>query len=532
MAASFDLLLVSNCTESSSDSDYASSTIAALIAKGGALVYTDLSKNSIEIVNAAFDKKKFDSYFDTEWDPPKTINSIGNYGILSNDELVSFADLMGAHFETVNFDNYAESPEAYKPRIKGKLFEPANGLRVAVVTPNVIETCMELMGQRSEVTPLMSLWKIWPESQRGVLIKEIDDWTRAQEIVGSVTFPDLMSSFTMSTFLDQPPASTPPDLAMYANTSHLLEEQVTKLSHQFSSELGRELDSVLSTYRVEGAEPGEQVARHINSALSGLRNRFEDTLLKLEERLKDVDDFKNAQKTEIEQATREIRNIAAYQNEVSSLLQRLEDSLSPTVKGLQDKLAALETQQAALRDEITTAQGNKQASVYPLRIRKVICVNDRYMADIGSRKHYPVSGFVAILQEDGTLIQQLNQQEFRGSQQVDLTEVTKHLPSGRYHVVVLHYVDQSPISPTVAFEVQGDEYARTLLYREKDMTVVEETLQKERGPVHVQLLRKLAVVWQNPTSARLAEFLAVFDDRSVEGEEAIRARLRAQGFTV
>jgi hypothetical protein len=64
------------------------------------------------------------------------------------------------------------------------------------------------------------------------------------------------------------------------------------------------------------------------------------------------------------------------------------------------------------------------------------------------------------------------------------------------------------------------------------MNGVEEALGKDRGQEHVNSLRKLAMAWQNAEVGRIDAFLEVFNDRSVDGEEALRDRLRMQGFTV
>jgi len=532
MASPFDLLLVSNSVENQQDNDAASAVVASMIEQQGGLVYSDLSSASLGIVSAAFAITKFDAFLDTQWDPPKFPNSIATYRLLSNDELSSFATEMNATFETVDFDNYVESPEVFKPRIKANLFAPFHCLRIVVASSVVIRTCMELLGQRSDAAPLLSLWKIWSEVQRGAPIKQVDSWTNAQEIVGNAAPSSRLSSISISqsVVFDQPMEQS----SAYAQTARFLQEQVQQLSKQFSSELGRELESVLAAYRMEGAGPAEHVAREVNDTLQGLRKRFGDTLLKLEERLRDADEYKRAQKAEIDQVARDIRIIAGCQTEVGNLLKRLEDSLGPTIDDLQRRLAAIDTQQAALRKEVLAARQSKLSSTYPLTITKIMRMEDSsYVAEVTSRKHYPVYGQLAALNESGEIVSCSNTIEFRGKQQLNLLTLVGLLQPRNYQVVILHFADQSEISARAELEMREDsQHLNSLLYRERDMQGIENALMKERGLAHVLVLRKLVAGWRDAAPKRLDDFLAVFKDRSVEGEEALLARLRAQGFTV
>lgn len=537
MATSFNLLLVSNSVDTQEDQDTASSVIASLVAQVGGMCYSDLSSSSVSILDAAFAKKKFDAFIETQWDPPKVQDSIPDYKLLSNDELCSFAGGMNATFETVDFDHYVESPEEYKPRIKARLFTPSRCLRIVVIDPIVVRTCMELLGLRSDVVPLLSSWKIWPEGQRGVPLKQVSDWARAQEVITSLLPSEMLSSLPInqSVVLDQSEDQGQIDAHAYSQTAHFLQEQVGQLSKQFSSELTKELDSVLAAYRMEGAGPAEHVAREVNETLQGLKKRFGETLLKLEERLRDADDYKRAQKAEIDEVAREVRLISTYQNEVGNLLKRLEESLGPTIAELQERLATIDAQQDALQKEVIAARQSKLSSVFPLTIRKVVRMEDNnYVAEVASRKHYALYGQLAVLNMSGDTIHCSNTIEFRGIQQLNLLTLVGLLQPGNYQIVILHYVDNSEISAKLQLDIEGEEqfYTHSLLYQERDMPAIENMLMKERGLGHVHTLRKLVTSWQDPTSKRLDDFLAVFKDRSVEGEDALRARLRAQGFTV
>lgn len=536
MANPFDLLLVSNSVENQQDNEAASSVIVSMISQHGGLVYSDLSSASLGIVTAAFAIKKFDAFLDTHWDPPKTRDSIYNYRILSNEELTSYANEMGATFETIDFDNYAENPDSFKPRIRASLFAPSRCLRIVVANSVVIRTCAELLGQGSDTVPLLSMWKIWPEAQRGAAIKQADNWSNAQDFVGNFAPSSLLSSISInqSLILDQPAEQSPVSSSAYAQTARFLQEQVQQLSKQFSSELGRELESVLAVYRMEGAGPAEHVAREVNETLQGLRKRFGETLQKLEDRLRDADEYKRAQKVEIDQVAKDIRIIAGCQNEVGNLLKRLEESLEPTIAELQGRLTAIDIQQAALRKEILAVRQSKFSSAYPLTIRKIVRLEDNsYVAEVTCRKHYPVYGQLAVFNESGEVSNRSNTIEFRGIQQLNLLTLVGLLQPRNYQIVILHFVDQSEISARVDLNIGEDDlYTHSLLYRERDMGVIENVLMKERGLAHVYALRKLVACWQDAAPTRLDDFLAVFQDRSVEGEEALLARLRAQGFTV
>ena len=537
MATSFNLLLVSNSVESQEDQDTASSVIASLIAQVGGMCYCDLSSSSVSILNGAFAKKKFDAFIETQWDPPKGKDSIPNHRLLSNDELCSFAGDMNATFETIDFDNYVENPEEYKPRIKARLFTPSRCLRIVVIDPIVVRTCMELLGQRSDVVPMLSSWKIWPEGQRGVPLKQVSDLARAQEVITSLLPSEILASMPInqSVVLDLPEDQGQIDAHAYSQTAHFLQEQVGQLSKQFSSELTRELDGVLAAYRMEGAGPAEHVAREVNETLQGLKKRFGETLLKLEERLRDVDEYKRAQKAEIDEVAREVRLISTYQSEVGNMLKRLEESLNPTIAELQERLAAIDVQQDALQKEVMAARQSKLSGVYPLTIRKIVRMEDNnYVAEVASRKHYALYGQLAVLSMNGDIIHCSNTIEFRGTQQVNMLTVVGLLQPGSYQVVILHYVDNSEISEKLQLDVEEEDqyYSHSLLYQERDMSAIENMLMKERGLEHVHTLRKLVISWQDPTSKRLDDFLTVFKDRSVEGEDALRDRLRAQGFTV
>lgn len=536
MASSFDLLLVSNAVENPADIEAASSVIAALISQKGGLVYSDLSKFSLDIISAAFDLKKFDAFLDSQWDPPKTKNSIYDYQLLSNDELCSYANEMAATFETIDFDDYAENQEVYKPRIQASLFTSARGLRIVVVNTKVIETCMELMGLRSDMPPLISLWKVWPEAQKGTLIKLVEDWENWQEIVPCLSPEITMSSLSInqSVVLTPPKPRQPIDTSTITAAEQLLYEQVPQLSTQFTSALGKELKNVLSVYCEEGSGSAEQTAKEVNDSLKGLKYKFGETLQKLEERLREVDDYKRSQKSEIEEITKEIRNIAAYQAEVNEMLQRMEETLSPEIADLEARLAAFDIEQAALVQELNTAQENKLASAFPLNIRKISRLPDnRYQTDVVNRKLYSVFGQLALLNEQGAVIYTSNVIEFCGTQPLNITDIVGEIPPGLYQIAILHSVDHSYISPNVTFSVSEDQsYIHSLLYREKDMTQVEEALEKDRGPEYVAALRRLATTWENAEVGRFEDFLKVFSDRSVEGEEALKNRLMEQGFRV
>jgi len=536
MAASFDLLLVSNTAENPADIEAASAVIAALIPQRGGIVSSDLSKDSVSLLTSAFALQRFDAFLDTQWDPPKTKNSIYDYQLLSNDELCSFANEMNATFETIDFDNYAESEEVYKLRIRASLFMPARCLRVVVVNAVVIETCMHLMGQKCDLPPLLSLWKVWPETQKGTLLKQVEDWANWQEIVSNLPTNSLSSlSIHQSVVLTSYEARRPIDPSTFAATEQLLQEQVQQLSGEVNSALGREMKSVLHAYCEEGFGPAEETAKEVNDSLKGLKHKFGETLQKLEERLREVDGYKQTKKAEIGEVTREMRNIAAYQDEVSDLLQRMEESLSPTIADLQARLAAFDIQQAALIQEINTAQENKLASAFPLNIRKISRLPDNhYQADIVNRKLYPVTGNLVLLNQQGVVSYTSNIIEFRGTQPLNLTDIIGEIAPGVYQIAILHPVDASYISLCVPFSVAEEDRSHThsLLYREKDMARLEEELRKDRGLEHVNALRRLATAWENADIEKFEEFLEVFSDRSVEGEEALKARLRAQGFRV
>ena len=534
MAKTFDLFLLSSSTESSSDHDIAVLAVTAIVSTKGAFVHTSLAKNAVLIAEAAYEKRRFDSVFTMDWDPPRNESSTFDWQLLPNDKLLSIAGQMNAEFQTIDFDHdYVEIEGNYEKRLKEKMLEPVAGTKIAIAPAPVISACLEIAGARGAATPALVALKVNVDTRRIVFQQAYDNWTAVYTFARSLDASPLVQSAMLSSQISDE------DKGNQVLPS-ILQDQIKSLSEKFSKELSRVLNSSLQQCQMGWHDPSDHVVSSVTESLTSLNDRFSTALSSLDSRLRDIDSFKSLQRREMDLLLSEFRSINDNQKAIEAVLTGIGDSVGPAIGELNEKLRRAEEVQGELKREIEEAMTAKAIASYPLFIKNVEKGADNsYFAEIVSRKHYPVYGFLALVKADGTTVSSENTITFQSTEHVNMTNLVGLQQPGWYEVSIQHYADRSEICRRFRFSIQESgvtfpkavrSYTDSLVYRTNQS--LEETVLKTKGEAGVSLLRKLASEWLNESPDLLEDFSQVMLDPSLTEESAVRRQLVLRGIRV
>jgi hypothetical protein len=316
--------------------------------------------------------------------------------------------------------------------------------------------------------------------------------------------------------------------------TQILESEVKQLCAAFNTELTGVLNASLAQHQPRGADPTDQVVTRVSDALNSLNQRFVGTLDDLAAQLRDVDEFKTAQRQEIDALLNEFQTINANQQAIQNLLQQVSGAVQPIVEELKARLRTIESEQETFKKELADAKSSKKISSFPLVIHQVQKREDSVLyATITTRKFYPVYGVVVITQA-GTTVHEASVSITSQQQEYQLVSAA-HFPKGQYEVSVLHFADRSALSNTVEFSVLDEpsqrSYQDTYIFKNVDeLGDIEEQLRETKGEGWVDIMHRLAVAWSNEGGDKVEEFLQVVTDVSLGTEEVVRYSLQQRGF--
>lgn len=543
MADTYELVLVSCLVESPSDRQQ---TLSALRHLSGPQVYylSSLAGSAIDLIVEAASMQQLAVGFITAWDPKHSANSIANYGIASNEELQSFSQQIQAHYQAVDFDAYIveESDGDYETRLANEIYRGYAGRIVVLTLPEVIKTCLSIMGvDTAAYPPIFSIWQVQSQD-RGTL----NTFTATSyEELGMLFDP------RNSTSLSIPPASPSQPSGLLASlpltTSMMMEEPraesltvstlIPELTLEPSSQLeqlfSQELSQLCESFTAQlasgavGASSGQAIGA-VKSVLGGIKRQLAKQQDQLDKEAMDLGK-ENAVLLEVQT---EFRAVLEGQNEVEYAVSQLSEQLFPAISALKARIAALETIDMNARQPVQTS------GKLPLTIQAYTTKPDDpcvYLS-IASRKLYPVWGYVLIYQAEALVAESQTPLSFQYLQELNVTDISP-LPQGQYQAVIAHFLDKSPISNLFPFAINTNpeatilnrNYRYSFVYKYvPNVAEVEAALREQEGDGAVDLLRCLAAQWQNEEQNRTEEFLEIV--RRGGGEESIRKNLAERGF--
>jgi hypothetical protein len=544
MADSYELVLVSCLVDSPSDRQQ---TLSALQCLSGQQVYylSSLAGAAVDLIVEAAQRQQLIVGFTATWDPKHSPTSIYDHRIVSNEELQSFSQQIQAHYEAVDFDAYIveESDGDYETRLANQIYRGYAGRIVVLTLPEVIKTCLSLMGvDNAAYPPVFSIWQVQSQdrttlntftatSYEELAVLLFDPQSSTSPPLPEVTpgqSSDLLRniSLTTSVMLEEPRAQP---LAVSTLIPELMLEPSSQLEQLFSQEVGQ-LCEAFTAQLASGAvgASGGQAIGAVNSVLAGIKRQLAKQQEQLEKEAVDL----GKENAVLQEVQTEFRAVLEGQNAVEFALSQLSEVLFPAISAVKARISALETIELNARQPVQTS------GKLPLTIQAYTTKPDDpcvYLS-IASRKLYPVWGYVLIYQAEVLVAESRTPVSFQYLQELNVADISP-LPQGQYQAVVAHFLDRSPISNLFPFAINTNPEA-TILNRNyryscvykyiPNIAEVEAALREQEGDGAVEMLRRLAAQWQNEEQNRAEEFIQIVTRGG--GEESIRKSLAERGF--
>ena len=540
MADMYELALVSCLVDTPSDRQQ---TLSALQRLSGQQVYylSSLTGAALDLIVEAGQRQPLAVGLTAAWDPKHSPNSIHDHRIANNEELQSISQQIQAHYEAVDFDAYIveESDGDYETRLANEIYRGYTGRIVVLTLPEVIKTCLALMGvDNVAYPPVLSMWQV--QSQGRVTLntftattyEEIDmlfdplSSTRAPEPVVTPGQSLREIPITESFMLEEP---SPQPLAVSTLIPELTLEPSSQLEQLFSQEVGQ-LCEAFTAQLASGAvgASGGQAIGAVSSVLGGIKRQ----LAKQQELLaKEAVDL-GKENAVLQEVQTEFRAVLEGQNAVEYALSQLSEGLFPAISAVKARISALETIEMNARQPVQTS------GKLPLTIQAYTTKPDDpcvYLS-IASRKLYPVWGYVRIYQAEVLVAESRTPVSFQYLQELNVADISP-LQQGQYQAVIAHFLDKSPISNLFPFAINTNpeatifnrNYRYSCVYKYvPNIAEVEAALREQEGDGAVEMLRRLAAQWQNEEQNRAEEFIQIV--RRGGGEESIRKNLAERGF--
>lgn len=543
MADSYELVLMSCLVDSPSDRQQ---TLSALQHLSEQQVYylSSLAGAAVDLIVEAAQRQQLIVGFTPAWDPKHSPTSIYDHRIASNEELQSFSQQIQAHYEAVDFDAYVveESDGDYQTRLADQIYRGYVGRIVVLTLPEVIKTCLSLMGVDNAVyPPVCSIWQVQSQDRTTVntftatsyeelgMLLDPQSSTRPPLPVGTPGQPSGLIgsiSLTTSVMLEEPRAQP---LAVSTLIPELMLEPSSQLEQLFSQEVGQ-LCEAFTAQLASGAvgASGGQAIGAVNSVLAGIKRQLAKQQEQLEKEAVDL----GKENAVLQEVQTEFRAVLEGQNAVEFALSQLSEVLFPAISAVKARISALETIEMNARQPVQTS------GKLPLTIQAYTTKPDDpcvYLS-IASRKLYPVWGYVLIYQAEVLVAESRTPVSFQYLQELNVADISP-LPQGQYQAVIAHFLDRSPISNLFPFAINTNPEA-TILNRNyryscvykyiPKIAEVEAALREQEGDGAVEMLRRLAAQWQNEEQNRAEEFIQIVTRGG--GEESIRKSLAERGF--
>lgn len=542
MAAGYELVILSGAPETPQELQQAVGMLQRL---SGPEVYylSSLVKNAISLVMEVGQLQPLTIHFTSCWDPRRTPESIPTHQIPNNDELRSYAQHINAHYEDIDFDSYSiEETEAdYKARLRTELRKSWQGRVIVITTKEVHQHCIEILtnGQFGSEA-IMTIWQMKADSVTNTFsavtfddlqiilnpFSEIITETQSlypsverpkpldfpqTESLGSVNPPQstLMTSSVLDTPLTTPPVSAPGSLSLLED---LLSNEALQLLDAFNSQLAMNVTS-------------SQALSAVNFALNNMQKALKE---QQENMMKDAEDLQKDGNI-VEEVKTGFQTILEGQKMVETELNSLYETVIFPINQLKDRLAVLETLEKTSippKPPLVTIQSYfKKPGDFSLFL------------SISTRKMYPVWGFLQIFQGENFLFETASAVPFNNSQELNLSEICA-LHDGNYQILIVHFLDKSPISNLFQVVVENGGLELTFPHRHFQYSMVYKTVpnikeiegevREQEGEQGVARLQTLAAQWQNEDSARVMEFIEIV--REEKEEQQARKRLADRGF--
>lgn len=497
-------LVLVRCDMESVDVDTAAAGLAQLHTRYRATVHSNLTLSSLQLLEKAYEVTSFPAVVSGQWDPWRSFGAIQDYYVLSKEEIQSVVEGTKATYEPVDWDHYeGETEEAYKTRIKeGWKGDPM----IAIVRESEVRTWLEQQGQEAEEVPAVLVWEAGRVQQRWSWDSWKGEGSKAVSPVVEEPRAERSEKPEKVPVLQDFVSTEPPSLPTILSSSLL------SLTSQFSSQLASTLQSTLQTLHPSAPDPLSLALQDAVTALVQLEEHAAASLSNLEERINDVDRFKDDQERELKEMEEKFTEIKEKQREVEELLIRLGENWQPTVSSLRSQLASLKSSQDSFSQDLISAQ-SLLSPAFPLTFLSLSLTHSVLRITLHSRKYYPLYGFLALYKDNVGIWFKPIYDTFQPATTttIELPDLEVDWDSGQIEVGVVHFADaQRELAKRGKVRREG-EYEHSFLHQAFDnVREVEERLEKVRGPEGLEVFKWLAVRWSNPSRSLLDPFLQSF----------------------